>query len=112
MVSTALKLMQEIVAARYPTADWNLYGAQASDGDNWHDDSPQCRHLLAAELLPLLQYFAYVEIAEAEPQNLWQEYEKVAEQHKGRFAMQHIRGVEEIYPVFRELFKKTNAFAY
>ena len=27
-------------------------------------------------------------------------------------AMQRIRGVEEIYPVFRELFKKTNAFAY
>jgi len=112
VVSTALKLMQEIVEHRYPAAEWNLYAAQASDGDNWHDDSPQCRHLLATEILPLMQYYAYVEIAEAEPQNLWHEYETVAEQHKHRFAMQRIRGVEDIYPVFRELFKKTNAFAY
>jgi uncharacterized sporulation protein YeaH/YhbH (DUF444 family) len=112
VVSTALKLMQEIVERRYPVAEWNLYAAQASDGDNWHDDSPQCRHLLATEIVPLMQYYAYVEIAEAEPQNLWHEYETVAEQHKHRFAMQRIRGVEEIYPVFRELFKKTNAFAY
>ena len=112
VVSSALKLMQEITALRYPAADWNIYAAQASDGDNWHDDSPHCRHLLATEILPLVQYYAYVEIAEAEPQNLWHEYEKVAEQHKHRFAMQHIRSLEEIYPVFRELFKKTNAFAY
>ena len=112
VVSSALELMNEIIERRYPASEWNIYGAQASDGDNWHDDSPRCRHLLAAEIMPRLQYYAYVEIAEAEPQNLWREYEFLAEHFKHRFAIQRIRRLDEIYPVFRELFRKTNAFAY
>ena len=110
VVSSALELLDEIITQRYHTADWNIYAAQASDGDNWHDDSPRCRHMLQTEIMPKLQYYAYIEIAEAEPQNLWLEYESVAEMYRHRFAMQRIRTVGEIYPVFRELFKKTNAF--
>ena len=54
--------MYEIIKDRYPTADWNIYAAQASDGDNWSDDSPRCRDLLIEKIMPCLQYFAYVEI--------------------------------------------------
>ncbi|MCC6707624.1 MAG: YeaH/YhbH family protein, partial [Gammaproteobacteria bacterium] len=39
LVSTALDLMDRIIAARYPREDWNIYAAQASDGDNWPMDS-------------------------------------------------------------------------
>ena len=39
VVSSALKLMQEIIRERYPLTEWNIYAAQASDGDNWDDDS-------------------------------------------------------------------------
>lgn len=46
IVSSALKLMHEIQQARYPADEWNIYAAQASDGDNWADDSPTCRQLL------------------------------------------------------------------
>ncbi|GAK87866.1 hypothetical protein JCM19238_5476 [Vibrio ponticus] len=35
IVSSALKLMNEIVSDRYPVGQWNIYAAQASDGDNW-----------------------------------------------------------------------------
>ncbi len=110
VVSSALELMEQILEQRFSTLDWNIYAAQASDGDNWHDDSPRCRHILNTRIMPYVQYYAYIEIAEAEPQNLWHEYETVAETYKYRFAMQRIRSVGEIYPVFRELFKKTNAF--
>jgi uncharacterized sporulation protein YeaH/YhbH (DUF444 family) len=82
--------------------------AQASDGDNWDSDSPQCRQMLNAEIMPLLQYYAYVEITEGEPQNLWFEYEKVAEQH-AHFTMRRIRNPSEIWPIFKELFKKVSA---
>ncbi len=109
VVSSALELMKTLIARSYPLAEWNIYGAQASDGDNWHDDSPRCGELLANDILPLVQYYAYVEIAD-EAQNLWHEYEKIAAQHKRQFALQRIHGREEIYPVFRELFRKTNAF--
>ena len=106
VVSSALKLMHEIIAARYPSNLWNIYGAQASDGDNWNDDSPRCRNLLETSLLPLTQYFAYIEITDGPPQNLWEEYEKLQASHAGHFAMQRIATVADIYPVFRELFKR------
>ena len=107
VVSSALVLMEEIVRARYPTAEWNIYGAQASDGDNWHHDSGRCRQIVAEQLLPLCRYFAYVQVAEPE-QNLWEEYAQIADQHK-HFAMRKVLEPSQIYPVFRELFKKEGA---
>ncbi|RTL53476.1 MAG: YeaH/YhbH family protein [Rhodocyclaceae bacterium] len=106
VVSSALELMQQIIAERYASSTWNIYGAQASDGDNWENDSPRCRQMLDEHIIPLVQYFAYIEIIAAEPQNLWREYEKLEGLHPGRFAMQRIAGLPDIYPVFRELFKK------
>ena len=106
VVSSALVLMHDIIRDRYPSSLWNIYGAQASDGDNWNDDSPRCREFLEESLLPVCQYFAYIEITEDKPQNLWEEYEKLQVTHAGHFAMQRLNDVAEIYPVFRELFKR------
>ncbi len=106
VVSSALTLMHEIARTRYSTGAWNIYGAQASDGDNWYNDSPICREILSSSLLPLCQYFAYIEITDGPPQNLWQEYEKLQGTHPGHFAMQRIAEAGDIYPVFRELFKR------
>lgn len=53
IVSSALKLMDEVVKERYNPAQWNIYAAQASDGDNWADDSPLCHEILAKKLLPV-----------------------------------------------------------
>ncbi|MCL2658314.1 MAG: YeaH/YhbH family protein [Betaproteobacteria bacterium] len=106
VVSSALELMQDIVRARFANGMWNIYGAQASDGDNWENDSPHCRELLSENILPFVQHFAYIEITPGEPQNLWREYEKLRGGH-ANFAMQRIEGLPDIYPVFRELFKKT-----
>lgn len=106
VVSSALTLMHEVITARYPSSQWNIYGAQASDGDNWHDDSPRCREILESQIIALTQYFAYIEITDGPPQNLWEEYEKLQGKFPGRFAMQRIANVADIYPVFRELFKR------
>lgn len=107
VVSSALVLMKEIVAQRYPTSEWNIYAAQASDGDNWHHDSGRCRELVTEQLLPLVRYFAYVQVAEAE-QNLWDEYAQIATEYP-HFAMRKVLAPSDIYPVFRELFKKEGA---
>ena len=108
VVSSALELMRNILRERYANGQWNVYGAQASDGDNWDNDSPVCGRLLGKEILPWCQYFAYVEITAGEPQNLWREYTKLEAAHDN-FAMQRIESPADIYPVFRELFKKTLA---
>ena len=106
VVSSALVLMEEIIKARFNPSEWNIYGAQASDGDNWHHDSGRCRELLSEKLLPLVRYFAYVQVAEEE-QNLWQEYTHL-QNHK-HFAMRKATESSQIYPVFRDLFKKEGA---
>lgn len=105
VVSSALELMKEIMIERFPTSDWNIYAAQASDGDNWNNDSPRCRDILINDILPFVQYFAYVEIMPRHHQSLWEAYLGVKE-NCGQFAMQNIEDVKDIYPVFRELFKR------
>lgn len=105
VVSSALHLLTKILDERYPSNDWNVYVAQASDGDNWDKDSVSCRQLLINTIMPAVQYFAYVEITDGEPQNLWHEYTEIPEHHP-HFAMQKIESPSDIYPVFRELFKK------
>ena len=107
VVSSALVLMEEIIRARYNPSEWNIYGAQASDGDNWHHDSGRCRELLTDKILPLCRYFAYVQVAEEE-QNLWTEYAQITETCK-HFAMRKATEASMIYPVFRDLFKKEGA---
>jgi uncharacterized sporulation protein YeaH/YhbH (DUF444 family) len=109
VVSSALVLMEEIIKARFNPSEWNIYGAQASDGDNWHHDSGRCRELLNDKLLPLVRYFAYVQVAEEE-QNLWQEYMQLQGVNK-HFAMRKATEPSQIYPVFRDLFKKEGAKA-
>jgi uncharacterized sporulation protein YeaH/YhbH (DUF444 family) len=105
VVSSALDLMVEIIQARYPTSTWNIYAAQASDGDNWNDDSPLCRDLLISRIMPCVQYFAYIEITPEQHQSLWREYTSVKAAYPN-FAMRQIETQEDIYPVFRDLFKK------
>ena len=104
VVSSALTLMHEIIRERYMGSEWNIYGAQASDGDNWQQDSSKCRELLENKILPLVRYYAYVQVAD-EDQNLWEEYTRVRDGNVN-FAMQKIVTPAQIFPVFRDLFKK------
>jgi uncharacterized sporulation protein YeaH/YhbH (DUF444 family) len=109
VVSSALVLMDEIINARYSPSDWNIYAAQASDGDNWHHDSGRCRELLTESLLPKCRYFAYVQVADEE-QNLWEEYARLQGTQR-HFAMRKVTQPSQIYPVFRDLFKAQGAAA-
>lgn len=105
VVSSALELLNTIIEARYSPSAWNIYVAQASDGDNWNADSPYCQELLQEKIMPLLQYFAYIEIMPRHHQSLWEVYQKVQD-YFPNFAMENIDNVTDIYPVFRELFKR------
>ena len=103
VISTALDEMLKIVRERYSPADWNIYAAQASDGDNFHDDMPRCLELLDEEILPVCQYFAYIETAHGERFNdtvetpVWHGYAEVARRARN-FAMRRVAAPEDIYP--------------
>ncbi len=118
VVSTALTEAKRIIEERYSPSEWNIYMAQASDGENFSGDSEKCVALLNEDLMRCCQYFAYVEIvdeAEAEFLNseengieLWRNYRRVAREWPN-FAMKRIAKPADIYPVFRELFAKKSA---
>ncbi|TGT56972.1 DUF444 family protein, partial [Mesorhizobium sp. M2E.F.Ca.ET.166.01.1.1] len=61
VVSTGLDEKRRVIEERYPANEWNIYAAQASDGDNFATDSERCIALLDGALMRLCQYFAYVE---------------------------------------------------
>ncbi|MGB3874899.1 MAG: YeaH/YhbH family protein [Shinella zoogloeoides] len=115
VVSTALEEMQRIILDRYPSNLWNIYAAQASDGDNAAGDSERCAQLLRDELMKLCQYYAYVEIIDERESeifgstdngtSLWRAYRTVdgAAPH---FQMTRIARPADIYPVFRKLFAR------
>lgn len=108
VVSSALELLANTIETQYPPALWNIYVAQASDGDNWNADSPYCQELLINKIMPLLQYFAYIEIMPRHHQSLWEVYEQVQAQYPN-FAMENINTVADIYPVFHTSFKRKTA---
>lgn len=106
IVSSALELTSEVINDRFSPTDWNIYVAQASDGDNWEGDSTVCTRILKEKIMNKVQYFSYVEITDRAHQNLWREYEAMTEEYPEHFAMQQIKSPADIYPVFRRLFEK------
>jgi uncharacterized sporulation protein YeaH/YhbH (DUF444 family) len=118
VVSTALEEMRRIIEERYPSREWNIYAAQASDGDNIASDSERCISLLNERLMRLCQYFAYVEIIDERESHifgstdngttLWRSYRTIAANWPN-FQMNRIARPNEIYPVFRKLFAKQPA---
>lgn len=105
VVSSALNLVDTIITERYDPAAWNIYAAQASDGDNWNADSPICGDIILNKLIKSIQYFAYVEIMPRLHQSLWEIYAEIGKEHKN-FTMETIADYKDIYPVFRDLFKR------
>jgi uncharacterized sporulation protein YeaH/YhbH (DUF444 family) len=115
VVSTALEEMQRVIADRYPSNIWNIYAAQASDGDNANGDSERCAELLRESLMRLCQYYAYVEIIDERESeifgttdngtSLWRAYRTV-DGAIPNFQMMRISKPADIYPVFHKLFAR------
>jgi uncharacterized protein len=109
VVCSALELTEKIRAERYAHG-WNVYAAQASDGDAFGSDPARSARFLRERLLPATRYYTYLELvapyAPERPSTLWAEYERVAEATTN-FAMRRAAEREQIYPVFRNLFRKS-----
>ncbi len=116
VVSTALDKMLEIQKDRFPAHDWNIYVAQASDGFTQSGDAKRCVEILDQDVMPISQYYAYIEIlderelevfADADSgAELWRAYRTFAPKWT-HFAQTRIARPQDIFPVFRELFSKS-----
>src|SRR5262245_17062810 len=112
LVSSALQAMDDIVRSRFRPADWNIYAAQASDGDNSHADGEEVSRLLTEMILPVSQFFAYLEVGEESgsmfempDSSLWTLYQRL---HQGGapLSIRKVISRSEIFPVFRDLFQR------
>lgn len=120
VVSTALEKMLEVQEERYPANEWNIYVAQASDGYTQSGDAKRCVEILDESVMPISQYYAYIEIlderelevfsSEDSGAELWRAYRSFAPQW-ATFAQTRIARPQDIFPVFRELFAKNNSEA-
>jgi hypothetical protein len=112
VVSTALEEMRRVIAARYRPEEWNIYAAQASDGDNSSSDEAETVRLIRQAILPVTQYFAYVELGEEGEDNdgpgrettLWTTYERLCGEGEP-LVMRRVSRRRDIFPVFRDLFR-------
>lgn len=108
VVITALELMSKIIKERY-SEGWNIYAAQASDGDVWDkSDAQDCYKILDSDILSNLQYMVYIEICRRSEGDLWQNYDMLRKKHNN-FEIGKINEVGEIWKVFQDFFKKKTA---
>src|SRR6202140_1454657 len=112
MVSSALEAMHDIVRSRFRPADWNIYAAQASDGDNSLSDSAVTGRLLTEMILPVSQFFAYLEVGEAgggsfdmPDSALWTLYQRLRADG-APLSMRKVSDRSQIFPVFHDLFQR------
>jgi uncharacterized sporulation protein YeaH/YhbH (DUF444 family) len=108
VVSTALAEFTRIQRDRYPAGSWNIYAAQASDGDNSGSDTQRAVAMLEADILPVVQYFAYIEVSLSAAvirgeTDLWRGYAPLSERMP-KLAMRRVGERRDIFPVFRDLF--------
>jgi uncharacterized protein len=112
LVSSALQAMHEIVRSRFRPADWNIYAAQASDGDNSSSDAAAVGRLLTEMILPVSQFFAYLEVGETggstfdmPDSSLWTLYQRLRADG-APLSMRKVSDRSEIFPVFHDLFHR------
>jgi uncharacterized sporulation protein YeaH/YhbH (DUF444 family) len=108
VVISALELMAKIIRERY-SENWNIYAAQASDGDVWdRSDAEDCAKILDLDILNKVQYMIYIEICRNIEGDLWNNY-KVISNKRRNFEIGKINEVSEIWKVFQDFFKKKTA---
>ena len=97
----------------------NIYIAQVSDGDNTETDNGTCSELLTDDILPYVNYYAYVQVeaegsalsgllSYAKRNSLWSTYESVS-QASSNMACKKVTHERDIFGVFRSFFAKTTS---
>lgn len=112
MVSSAYGVMQDIIKDRYPANDWNIYLAQASDGDNYGSDNEVAGSILSG-ILKDTQFMAYIEITRRQEDllfmhmtNLWDMLDTMTADHP-QISMERIHTEGDVVSVFRKFFSRT-----
>jgi len=113
VVSSAFELAKDIMSERYSPSEWNVYFAQASDGDNWSDDNGKLLEILQNDILPVTQFFSYIEVGEPRgmgmlggfAHQLMEVYDNIVGSNQNMVA-ERVQKPSDVYPIFRKIFAK------
>ena len=117
VASTCLEKMLEAIKDRFPPSEWNIYGAQATDGDNYPQDNINVQDFLE-QIMPKVQAYFYTEIDRGAglfgprigESDLWRVMQNFEENYPGKFFTGMIKDKSDIFPVFREFFKQRETY--
>ena len=118
-VSPAFEAMKDILDRRFAASEWNVYVAQASDGDSSYSEGEEISRLLRDVVLPAVQYFAYLEVCSPHTSDnhyhygmrypaessLWELYSKLVAEG-APLSMRKVNERSQIFPVFHDLFQR------
>lgn len=109
VVSSGLKLINDVIDDEYDLSATNIYLSQVSDGDNFGYDTEPC--LAEVEkLLTKVQYFTYIQVDPHGRYVHWPEdslhflYKELVEANSN-FNSGLVNAPEDIYPALRKLFE-------
>ena len=108
LVSSAVRMTDNIIDTRYHSSSWNTYVFQCSDGDNWPGDNEHVAGLIST-VLPKIQFFGYCEICPNEERIKWiseTSLSKLYETMTGdKFKSVGIYSKNDIWVAFNSFFK-------
>lgn len=103
LVSAGLEAVKKVVDR--VKGKTNIYVAQFSDGDNAETDNGTCSEILEDDILPHVQYYAYIQVKNRTypEEGLWKTYQGLAA-NNAKLQIKQIEFEKEIFSVFKELF--------
>lgn len=109
VISTGYARIIDIAKERYNPEQWNIYIAQATDGDNFDYDNDTMVNILGSYLLPIVQYFSFIEIGSSRQRgmrsNVFELLKKMSEVHRN-LSVKAIEGYDQIFDIFRQIFAR------
>ncbi len=61
-ISSAYRVLMDMLKRQFPTEQWNIYAFQFSDGDNWGEDNEQSITLLREQIIPRVNLYCYGQV--------------------------------------------------
>jgi sporulation protein YhbH len=115
IVSSGLKMVNDIIDKRFHPDAWNIYVFQCSDGDNWGSDTNKTLDL-AGRIKEKCQLYGYCEIEPEEERLKWQNEESRMSSiysifQDRKFKTVKIFGKHDIWPAFQDLLGKKKSIA-
>lgn len=118
VVSKSFELMKEIMDKRYPSDQWNVYVAQATDGDNFDNDNEKLLNILTTNILPVVRYMSYIHVTDRKNnyysnfngtgKKLTKNMTELSETQENMI-VKEIDDRSKVYKIFRQIFGDKNA---